>query len=368
MIPSEIISKIHSLAYPGVLAITGGGANAISQLLTVPGASQTILEAIVPYSENALNRWLGHPPEQYCSAGTARAMAERALQKARLYQPHEHNWGLGCTASLATSRPKLGEHRFFLAIKKGGIVREYSAVLQKGARDRAGEEELLAQIILQALLEAFDQPERLAIDFREAEVLHSSSDSLQRLPAGWYLQDLDGRIRQEVPTPKVLFPGSFRPLHAGHRKLADLAKQRLGQAVYFELSRANVDKPSLSESEIRHRLKQFEGYAPVLVTEAPTFLEKGRLFPGTVFVVGADTAVRIIDPRYYGDDSSQRDAALDELLALRNSFLVAGRCDAEGRFVDLDQIGVDLRHRSLFTGLLESEFRFDISSTSIRGG
>ena len=33
-----------------VVAVTGGGSQAIADLLTVPGASATVLEAVVPYS------------------------------------------------------------------------------------------------------------------------------------------------------------------------------------------------------------------------------------------------------------------------------------------------------------------------------
>ena len=52
----------------------------------VPGASRTVLEAIVPYSEGSLVRWLGGPPDRACSPPTARAMAMAAYCRAREYQ------------------------------------------------------------------------------------------------------------------------------------------------------------------------------------------------------------------------------------------------------------------------------------------
>ena len=70
-----------------MLAVTGGGSGAIAALLEVPGASRTVLEAIVPYSEGSLVRWLGGPPDQACSAPTARAMAMAAFCHARGYCP-----------------------------------------------------------------------------------------------------------------------------------------------------------------------------------------------------------------------------------------------------------------------------------------
>ena len=61
-----------------VVAITGGGGRAITDLLTVPGASATVLEAVVPYSLPALEDWLGGKVDHACSERTARAMAMAA--------------------------------------------------------------------------------------------------------------------------------------------------------------------------------------------------------------------------------------------------------------------------------------------------
>src|SRR6185503_4600123 len=64
---------------------------------------------------------------------------------------------------------------------------------------------------------------------------------------------------------------------------------------------------------VRHRLAQFAWKSPVELTRAPTFLDKSRLFPGTTFVVGADTAERLVAPKYYGDDELQMHVALEEI-------------------------------------------------------
>ena len=62
------------------------GAQAIADLLVVPGASRTLLEAAVPYSQAAMVAWLGGRPDQFCSSTTARAMAVAALVR-REYAP-----------------------------------------------------------------------------------------------------------------------------------------------------------------------------------------------------------------------------------------------------------------------------------------
>ena len=67
----------------------------------------------------------------------------------------------------------------------------------------------------------------------------------------------------------------------------------------------NADKPPLADEEVRRRLTQFVWRAPVWLTRAPTYTEKAELFPDCVFVIGADTATRIVQPRFYGDSEER---------------------------------------------------------------
>ena len=54
------------------------------------------------------------------------------------------------------------------------------------------------------------------------------------------------------------------------------------------------------------RVAQFAEVGPVWLTRAATFAEKAALFPGAAFVLGWDTAVRVIDPKYYGGKAESR--------------------------------------------------------------
>ena len=62
------------------------------------------------------------------------------------------------------------------------------------------------------------------------------------------------------------------------------------------------------------RIAQFAGRYTIFASTAPTFIEKARLFPGTVFVVGYDTAARILHPRYYGNSHEALRQGLDGLV------------------------------------------------------
>jgi hypothetical protein len=166
--------------------------------------------------------------------------------------------------------------------------------------------------------------------------------------------------------PKALLPGSFNPLHRGHTALAAVAAARLGVPVHFELSVTNADKPELPSEEVERRIGQFAGLAPVWITRAPTFEAKARLFPGAAFVVGWDTAVRVIEPKYYGG-LAERDAALRTLLDLGCRLVIGGRLDTTGAFRVWERNSVSDEFAELFVALNEADFRVDVSSRHLRG-
>ena len=175
----------------------------------------------------------------------------------------------------------------------------------------------------------------------------------------------DGQMIWNAAPPCALLPGSFNPLHQAHWRLAHHAAAILGQPVAFELSVANVDKPPLTQDDLRRRLTQFAWRASVWLTHAPRFVDKAERFPGTCFIVGVDTALRLVSPRYYADET-YRDEALRRLRDLECRFLVACRVVAEGTCLGLDDVPIPSEHREMFQEIPEEHFRWDISSTELR--
>lgn len=363
----ELVQRLHALPHCGVFAVTGGGAVLLADLLTVPGASATVLEARVPYAERALAEFVGAAPEQACSVQTACDMAMASFQRARSLAPDapQHRFGLGCTASLATTSPKRGDHRAHIALQTVADTRTWSITFTKGARDRAAEERLLADIALSALAETFALQANLPLDLNAGEQIDRDRAGAAH---GWddiLLGRLDAAPVHGADQPKVLLPGAFNPLHDGHIAMAQVAARHYGAPVAFEICANNVDKPRLNYLALRNRVAQFDASTPVWVTNTATFIEKARRFPGVKFVVGVDTASRIGDAKYYGNDPVRLAAAVGELAALRCEFLVFGRT-VGGRFTGLDDITLPAALRAICTAVPATEFRNDLSSTALR--
>lgn len=357
-----------------VLSVTGGGSQAITRLLRTPGASNTVLEVYVPYSRQALVEYLDFIPSKSVSpevsVGMARASFRRALSLAPL---GSEPLGIGCTAALTTNYRRRGEHGCFVSIKSVDELITYTMPLVKGIRDRGTEDSLVSKLILRAISEAMNMSIEVPIQLDEREQimidrtdLGNPIDQVIRGDIEMVTIDPEGTTSMHPLSGIVVLPGSFNPFHNGHLELAKTVSRWKGTEPMFEISVVNVDKPPLEASIVKKRLNQFvkSGFK-VVVTRARRFDQKAKLLPGTTFVIGSDTAMRLVDPKYYGNEGEM----IDSLVSLRqmdSSFLVAGRVK-NGTFVTLDDVPVPPGFAMMFEELPESEFRLDISSTELRG-
>lgn len=197
----------------------------------------------------------------------------------------------------------------------------------------------------------------------------------------------------DTQRPKILVGGSFNPLHDGHVSMLQVAREHevekyedknnssekmtsQGHISHlealplcgFEFTVTNADKGSTDTALLR--LAQFAGRFNVFLTNAPTFVQKSNSLLHTTFVVGYDTAVRIIMPKYYGDTVEGLCAALSALQSNLCHFLVAGRLDpVDGSFKslkDMQFLPGSEQFANMFDEIPESKFRADISSTQLR--
>lgn len=370
----EVIEQIHASPTGLAAAISGAGSTAATWLLSVAGASRTVIDIAIPYSRKGLTAYIGWEPEQHVSTSTAAMMASAAYARAlHLRDTQRPVIGLGCTAAVATDRQKRGDHRGHVAVAGETETRIYSLTMRKGLRSRAQEEELISRLVLQAAAQACGATGKVPISLADGEAITeerlNTSSALGRLIAG----DIDRAVCFPpdvfVPAPPIraaLLCGSFSPLHEGHVRLAEAAKTRLEMPVLFEVSIGNVDKPSLAADEIRRRTAQFAPYTyRVTLNREPLYCDKAALYPGSTFILGYDTAHRLVDPAYYSGSRQDMIQALDIIRQYNCRFLIAGRL-SNGVFHTLADLPIPPGYTDLFDGLSQEDFRMDISSTEIR--
>ena len=358
------ISKIHESPFKLVFVSSGGGTNAISSMLEVPGASNTILESYIPYAKESLNAYLNKKPDHYCSLDTSLSMAARAFQKAKKLMPEtdpKYLLGISVTASLVTTYEKLGEHKFFITLQTENYSKTVSCILDKGIRTRDAEENLVSAYIFMLIAEA------CSIDFIKPIHKESVDINIVNASKSWIKlinNEINFVSNHNNFTPELIFPGSFNPLHQGHIEMRELAEKRTGMQVTFEICIENAEKPPLTFHEMKRTIDQFSNNDSWVMTRHGRFSEKAKLFPNSVFIIGADTLVRIMDEKFY---LNRRDliSHIERFNDHNINFLVFGR-KVKDSFVTLDQVDVPKSIKSRFTGIDETGFRQDISSRSLR--
>ena len=389
---TDLIQAIHASPLRLVMAVTGGGSLAVSDLLTEPGASRTILEAVVPYGEQALVDFLSHKPEQFCSEKTARRMAMAAFVRA-MRLAKNNILGVGCTCSLASDRPKKGEHRAHWAVQSADQTWSASVVFAKGLRSRHKEERLVADLIATTIAtfidganHSEDVPESLQKLLRHDEtvvlrtatapryvpnVLFGKLPACRILPGEWQANPAGDVDREELP--EFLFPGSFDPMHRGHSRMLEIVRQKFGPnvRVALEIAVQNVDKPPMDYVDLHDRMvpiAQHLGMATVFVwlTQFALFAEKSDFFRDVTFMVGTDTLKRIAMTQYYCNDSSSADTAIDQLIENGCRFLCFARRNENGEMETADSLELPEKLRQMVISVPEDEFCDDISSTQLR--
>ena len=359
----EIIQKIHSSPFRFVLVSSGGVTNAISEILQVPGASKSVLEAYVPYAKESLEYYLLKQPDHYCSLGTTLSMAAKAYSAAKKIDPNtnpKNLLGVAVTASLATNYSKKGEHKFFIAIQTYKYSSSFSYSFVKGELSREEEEQVVTDHIINAIAQSCELQNQMKYENSLLEVKIVAAEK------NW-VKLVDSKIdfvSSSNQVPELIFPGSFNPFHSGHNSMSELAEKKTGLGLAYEICIQNADKPPLSYHEIEQTLSQFDHGHEWVLTKAGKFTDKAALFPNSVFIIGADTLTRILEEKFY---LNRRDMLnqLDLFNSHNINFLVFGR-KIMNKFISLDSVTIPEHIAKRFSGFGEEIFRDDISSTLIR--
>jgi nicotinic acid mononucleotide adenylyltransferase len=363
---------------------------------------------------------------KYVSSEAAHLLSKMALARALRYRPKELSQCIGVGSSSAlVSKPGRISQGHIVATHADGRQWECLIKLAPEKRTRLEEDQLVSRLILESIEQVHGGVDPVVSDCSDDELkqLYSpgvpAEDSVRlgaervlrgEVPAVLLLPREDATFcampQAVVPDRSLVFPGSFNPPHAGHVALANAAKSVYvnkdeDPMVLFEVSLINADKPALEPTTVSERLHKFFrlGSLPtnwgILLTSAPLFSQKADILrdliaagkyvgvlihrsmdclthhfldarPQMAFVIGTDTMVRILNPKYYGGCKDTMLKAVRDMKGVH--FVVGGRLQQEGngKFVTGEEELADLPKDVQEVFSLVNDFRVDISSTELR--
>ena len=170
----NLITRIHaSDNFKGSLVVTGCGSMSIAWLFSIPGSSNTLLSAYVPYSKKSLELYLEKDLTNHVSEKEALSIANAAYENTLKFintsEKDVEIFGLGCTGAIATNRNRKGEDRAHIAIKSKNKECIYSVYFNKLKRDRISEEIIVSKQIINAIAYISEIPDSIPLDLLEDE-------------------------------------------------------------------------------------------------------------------------------------------------------------------------------------------------------
>lgn len=335
------------------ICCTGGGAGIQDILWREPGTSSYLVGASFPYSQQEFDSFIGFKlTEKYCSQQAAIELAMSAYIRAREYcilNPGKDNpVGMGLTCATSTNRERKGNNQvyvvtcnkygFFCAlIKFPSGIGEYSRSDDGNFVDGVGLAAIATVIGKEKHIRHNYNSEQLSGNY-EYFAPNYISLRMKEIPPSVVREqffqhpyfDSNGTKGKTLAGGEFLFmPGSFNPIHDGHRDIAWKTGNLVGIQCCYMVTADSIHKKALIVPEMLDRvaIARLERYgiyqtADILFTQNdPLFIDKARNYPGCEFIIGYDTAARMLEPKW----GPEIVPMLHEFRKYKTKFYVCGR-------------------------------------------
>lgn len=379
------ITELHASRFLLAYATTGLGAILPTLIWGMGGCSRTLLEGLFTYDRGSTDDLVGRPiVEGYSSPTTASGMSAGVL-----FFNYQRLFALGRSAELPnligaamcgavqTCRSRRGADvaEMSFRVLRNGIICEWSIGLELKKEKARGWQDLFACLVFLngvlsiAGIEQIKIPavERFTSMIKNCKELVEENGLLKTVPCLYAfaidtetllaedaivinpdgsqapLSSLAGRKIANVSTSaNPLSPLHFILLREGVKAAGD------GAIPVLELNAGNPDKGTLDVAELARRAGQAHGLCHVIVRMGSgRFIDKvkgmsGILPDGQDYVVGIDTAERILNPKYYGGEDASDEVRLTALIDMLSAFsarnvvfYVVERCGYTTKYDDL---------------------------------
>lgn len=351
---------------------TGAGAGLQNDLWSIPGSSAYLSGCSFPYAPEETTELLGFTPKQFVSEDTAIDLASAAYMKAYKFGG-KSPVGVGLTASVASEREHRGDHRVFACVITNDKVLLFNKLIAKGIGEaidkRKSDGGSCDGLGFYMILDALDLLS-LSSDIAAAIRTYKDGTALakERFFAHPFFSSNGKRLEKPELINTALMSGSFNPPHEGHFGAAKSLSIRDRADVVFEITAEPPHKNALTIQDLLKRAKGLQGYDRLFTSDLPYYLDKAKAFPGTPFVVGADTLIRLFDPKW----GKSIQELVDGFCSYGTVFYTIGR-QIDGKFITAEDIIQILNDKvdsencnNLYFLIKDLPGRWDTSSTELR--
>lgn len=312
-----------------VFVVATGYPSRLQELLALPcGASRLLAGAQLPYSNEESQLFACVPEPLKVDEASAVNLAHAAYVRAvanltQLDELHRDAVGLAVTAVVATSREHRGAHRAIVAAtSRRGTTLAY-VPLKKGVGDEdraldalACDEAALCVLCQHVGINMYASPNgactQRALEAWRPRTLPADEELAAVLLLPFFGAAGSRQLLSSVAgTRMCLVPATLNPLHVGHFDMLRESQSLHGLPATYVVSAAPPKgaKPRLAGHEALHRVGQVVGWNrrhgtrhSVLIAGGDSLYEAYcRMFPGSIVSVGADAALRMLEPRWYAD-------------------------------------------------------------------